>query len=368
MGREILIPQGAELDKYTGQILLQKWGFPVPRIFDGWKDAQQFINSGGSVLGRGRFVGATDNLLVDCLPTESCTTKQEWADLVIRGRNFVNNPGFISYCNQMGVDPTQLRIKYFLQEESPGDVRIITLDNDVEDSVFVQVRKGNERSVGNGAAIGVIIKNVDPEEGEISFFEGDSLMFSAYTFHRQVREKMRMNGYDFAFQMEMTAALDLQKSKRPFSPMAKLSHIVQVKVAGETGQEGLVSFNGLHYHHVKDFLQHTDAEYVIVESDGYLKHFPDPISNKPYILLLDEWSETNLPIGYNWGNIKMLIIDDNQIKTTFLQHKTYRLIKLVWQRGGMVVLNYPEIEKQELYGLINTSKNVRWEGRQYPHD
>lgn len=360
MGHELLLSQHPELDKLTGQLLLQKAGFPVPTIFSNWEEAQQHIDGGGNILGRGRFVGNTDNLLIDTLPTESCDTEEQWINLIKKGKNVLNDPGFAVYCQQMGVvDPKQLVVDYFLQEKSLGDTRVITLDNKNNDSVFVQYRTNNL------ASRGVMIANCQSQQ-VLGYSTDGNIMVAAYKLHDEVRNYFRENGYDFPFQMEMIASKENDLDEDPDSPKYKLNHIVQIKVAGEKENSGIVLLNKQKTQNIEEFIRTTNIQYVLVESQGFLsKAGSNPAKDKPYILILDDYSMTNLPLKYNWGNIQALIIDDAKRISTFLQHDTYRLIKLVWQKGGMVILNKNEMSKIDLRNFINSVKFVYWLGMPY---
>jgi hypothetical protein len=331
---------GPDLDKLSGMLYLKDKGLPVPTIFETWEEAEQHLDSGGDVIGRGYVKGKADSSCIDVFPPPRNLEHQE--DLVnLRAKcdKILLSPEFAIYAQQFRLDPQDLEADVILQEKIGPLVRkIITMDNAMGD-VFIQ-----RRQLLYGTKYGDIVTEEEVAQFRLGLDaeKVNSLSDSPLTLHLEAKKHLNSN---YAYQFEMIGSGDNPDNL----------YLVQVRPVVRLPHEGIFVFlNRLQIENLPKFLeQRLGNHHIIYLPIDHLKNGVSPFKryelNKedPYILYLDSLPDFKLPIGIDYGNIKGLVIEDESpITTTFLQHNAYRLIKLVWLRGGVVIIT----PSSEIYG------------------
>ena len=129
--KEVFVPFPIDPNKYEINKWMAQAGLPVPRIFPSAEEAQEALKSGIQIMARGYLVDnrvsrerpyCADELLIDVLQTECFDIetvsyfKKEIIRLTEEGNSLLTSPGLITYCHEVGINPADLRAKYFFQE------------------------------------------------------------------------------------------------------------------------------------------------------------------------------------------------------------------------------------------------------------
>jgi hypothetical protein len=313
MRSEALQTPFGSLDKLTGQLFLAQHGFSVPQIFRDWSEAQRWINAGGKVLARGRFIGEPDNILIDSLPTKNIYSEKGWISfLEERKKRPYNYEYFEDYCKANGINPQELKVDFFLQKEIPCDFRIITMDNGPHE-VLVQAAHVPEHKGGD--TFGQRFDTSSPLEKQVETNIYKSLLLSALKLHQDAAALLNRQGPRFGYQMELIS--DKNNSKL---------NVVQTRIVAPYPHEGIIFYNEQTADKIRQKIASAKEGSVI---------YMDDINDHSFGKIADK------------NNIVLIYKVSTERHDSFLKHQSYFLFKFVWRKGGSVIITMEDLDDLE---------------------